>query len=434
MRSMKKRLYLPVLFLTMMLAASPAGAYQTRSSRFNSAAVTGNRAADMVSTAMAQKGRTQSSMGYTEPWCADFVLDCARRAGIPTSVIPYTTAADAACGSFYNHLVRMGAQKISQGAAKPGDLVFYYCKTCGSYTHVGIYAGNGYYIEGNMSSAGKGSHVMYYNTNYGHSSTHRTNTGHVERRFLRPKYEDNNVAYAQVSLMCSTFTYNMLSHKPGVTVKLNGKALAQGTDYTLQYANTVNAGTASVKITAKGKYVGTKTVTYKIHPYDISGLKGFSVSDQVYTGKQLKPGIRFAGTRAVGNMITKSGQIRVSYGANKKMGKGTVTVKGIGNLTGSRTLTFLITPKKTSGLQTTIRAGRVTLKWGIQSNTAGYEISWRKAWGGSWSTRTSGSASCVLSLSRLTKYEARVRAYIYVDGRKVYGAWSDTKTFTTKLF
>ena len=57
--------------------------------------------------------------------------------------------------------------------------------------------------------------------------------------------------------------------KPALTVKttLNKKAvsLAAGTDYTAKYTNNIYAGTATVTLTGKGNYTGTRTVTFKIN-------------------------------------------------------------------------------------------------------------------------------------------------------------------------
>ena len=55
--------------------------------------------------------------------------------------------------------------------------------------------------------------------------------------------------------------------KPKPVVKYGGTTLKQGTDYTLSYKNNVKAGsTATITITGKGSFKGTKTVTFKIGP------------------------------------------------------------------------------------------------------------------------------------------------------------------------
>lgn len=54
--------------------------------------------------------------------------------------------------------------------------------------------------------------------------------------------------------------------KASVTVKDGSTLLKNGVDYTLTYKNCKNIGTASVTITGKGDYTGSKTLTYKIVP------------------------------------------------------------------------------------------------------------------------------------------------------------------------
>ena len=52
--------------------------------------------------------------------------------------------------------------------------------------------------------------------------------------------------------------------EPKVTVKDGGRALAEGTDYTVAYANNTAVGTATVTITGMDNYTGTRTVTFAI--------------------------------------------------------------------------------------------------------------------------------------------------------------------------
>ena len=59
-----------------------------------------------------------------------------------------------------------------------------------------------------------------------------------------------------------TYTGKALTPKP--TVKVGSTVLKEGTDYSLSYKNNVNVGTATVTITGKGNYTGTKPATFKI--------------------------------------------------------------------------------------------------------------------------------------------------------------------------
>ncbi|MEY8390586.1 glycoside hydrolase family 3 C-terminal domain-containing protein [Lachnospiraceae bacterium 45-W7] len=71
--------------------------------------------------------------------------------------------------------------------------------------------------------------------------------------------------------------------KPGVKVSLNGSVLKNGTDYTVSYKNNKNIGTATITITGKGTYTGTKSASFKIVPKKTASLKAVSK-----TKKQVK--------------------------------------------------------------------------------------------------------------------------------------------------
>ena len=60
--------------------------------------------------------------------------------------------------------------------------------------------------------------------------------------------------------------YNGSAQTQKPVVKLGSTTLTEGTDYTVTYSNNTDAGTATVTITGKGNYQGTKKVTFKILP------------------------------------------------------------------------------------------------------------------------------------------------------------------------
>ena len=72
----------------------------------------------------------------------------------------------------------------------------------------------------------------------------------------------------RVKLSATTYTYNGKVQKPSVTVKdSKGKALKNGTDYTVSYPKGMkNVGKYTVKVTLKGNYSGSKSMTYNINP------------------------------------------------------------------------------------------------------------------------------------------------------------------------
>ena len=73
-----------------------------------------------------------------------------------------------------------------------------------------------------------------------------------------------------VKVKDQTYTYTGAAIKPAVTVKYGKTKLKKGTDYTVSYKNNVDAGTATVKVKGKGKYTGSKKVTFTIEPAKLS--------------------------------------------------------------------------------------------------------------------------------------------------------------------
>ncbi len=122
--------------------------------------------------------------------------------------------------------------------------------------------------------------------------------------------------------------------RPTVKVKYGSTTLTNGKDYTVSYSRASKAGsTVTIKISGKGKYTGTVTRKVKIVRKPVSQLKIKGVpSVRKYTGKSIRPGISVY----YGSTKLKSGRdYTVSYGQNKKKGKGTIVITGKGNYSGT---------------------------------------------------------------------------------------------------
>ena len=146
---------------------------------------------------------------------------------------------------------------------------------------------------------------------------------------------------ADFKLSQTSYTYTGSARKPSVTVTYKGNKLVEGTDYTLTYKKNVNAGTATVNVNGNGEYSGTAPIKFTITPCTISNsrITISGISAKTYTGKAL--------TQAVvvkdGNKTLTSGtDYKVTYKNNTNAGTATVTIKGIGNYTGSVNKTFTI--------------------------------------------------------------------------------------------
>ncbi len=87
-----------------------------------------------------------------------------------------------------------------------------------------------------------------------------------------------NVDEYNISVVPKSGIYSGSAIKPSVRLTdLNGNKLVKDTDFTVSYSNNVNIGTATIKITGKGNYAGTDTVTFKITPPSMSAPSSFKV-------------------------------------------------------------------------------------------------------------------------------------------------------------
>lgn len=85
----------------------------------------------------------------------------------------------------------------------------------------------------------------------------------------------SSLADCKLALSKYIFNYTGKAITPAVTVKYNGKTLKLGTHYAVEYKNNVKPGIATVIIKGKAEagYTGSKSITFKILPGKVSGLK-----------------------------------------------------------------------------------------------------------------------------------------------------------------
>jgi hypothetical protein len=148
-----------------------------------------------------------------------------------------------------------------------------------------------------------------------------------------------------VDELTGTFVYTGSAQTPAVTVKQAGTTteLTLGTDYTVAYTNNVNVGTATVTVTGKGNYAGTKTVTFQITPKPLTdGMVTLSATSFMYSGNEQRPSVSVTDTD-LGIQLTRDAQYTVIYPTDMiSQGVKTITVKGLGNYTGEITKTYVI--------------------------------------------------------------------------------------------
>ena len=160
---------------------------------------------------------------------------------------------------------------------------------------------------------------------------------------IRIQVNAANIGRVATLVQPNDATWTGSAIKPTVTVKgtdpLTGKALKNGTDYTVTYKNNVKPGTATVTITGKGNYKGSLSKTFKINRPSVKSAT-VSVANAKWTGKALtpKPTVKLGS-----KTLTAGTDYTVTYKNNVRPGTATVTITGEGNYTGTVSKTFKIT-------------------------------------------------------------------------------------------
>lgn len=134
---------------------------------------------------------------------------------------------------------------------------------------------------------------------------------------------------AQVTLAQTEYEYNGEAFKPAVTsVVVNGITLENGKDYTVDYKDNIDAGDkAKAIVTFMGNYTGSVTAYFTItSPLPNVKDATLTIADQTYTGKQITPDV--STITIAGQTFTKDKDYTVTYGENKNVGYGQITLTG----------------------------------------------------------------------------------------------------------
>lgn len=168
--------------------------------------------------------------------------------------------------------------------------------------------------------------------------------------------DKTDISTCSITLSKNRYNYDGSAKKPSVTVKNGFDTLTYAADYTVEYRDNTNVGTASAVITGIGNYGGTKTVTFTISraaAADISTCAViFARGEFVYDGTPKTPEVT---VKLKGAVLEKDKDYTVAYEDNIAPGKAKVIITGIGSYSGKREATY---PIKAS------QYVKNTFKWG----------------------------------------------------------------------
>lgn len=208
------------------------------------------------------------------------------------------------------------------------------------------------------------------NTNAGTASvtlTAKENSDYYGSRTVNFQIKGTEIKKARIEGFQSTISYTGEARTQNATLILNkGKAdektLVINQDYTVAYANNINAGKATMTITGIGAFSGTVKKTFTVGKVNLKNATGVNVSfaeAEPVKVLQDKSGAKAIVNVAYGDkLLVPDVDYKVSYAANKAVGTAKVSVKGLGNYTGDlkNILTFEITPKELSDDTITVDA------------------------------------------------------------------------------
>lgn len=138
------------------------------------------------------------------------------------------------------------------------------------------------------------------------------------------------------------YAYEGKAIKGNETVKDGKEVLDSGKDYKASYQNNKNLGKATITIKGIGNYKGTKKVSYTIVKRSVRSVTCHYKKTRSYTGRWVKPNV----TLKVGKVkLKKNRDYTLVYRNNLQIGKASVVIRGMGNFTGKKTVTFKIVPQ-----------------------------------------------------------------------------------------
>ncbi len=258
---------------------------------------------------------------------------------------------------------------------------------------------------------------------------------------------------SEVKLSQKEYIYDGKEKTPKVTVKTSeGKTLKEGKHYTVTYPEKRSSvGNYKVTVEFKGNYSGKKKLTFKIRVgttssltaksyvntvklswKSVKGSTGYSI--YVYNAETMKYE-KYADTKKTSIKIKS-----LKSGTKHKFRVKAYTVAGDKTYYSEayKSVSAYTKPAeaKISKLSSK-KKGTVTLKWKNNRDADGYRIVYADNSDFKFPVRITVDdgdtvSKTIKKLKSGKKYYFKVRAYIYVNGEKVYGAYSATKKITVK--
>lgn len=174
-----------------------------------------------------------------------------------------------------------------------------------------------------------------------------------------------DLSEAAVSFAAPSFAYTGGPIEPAVTVKVVGRTLVEGTDYTVAYdsASNVNVGTSTVTVTGMGNYTGEATATFaiaKARPVISAADKKVVATKTVRLGATVRSGAGALTYKSLSAKVATVSETGVVRGVAAGTAKVTVSCAGDDNHeAASKTVTITVS-RASSTLKASAKKKSVT--------------------------------------------------------------------------
>ena len=239
--------------------------------------------------------------------------------------------------------------------------------------------------------------------------------------------------------------------EPAITVKDTVGKVISASNYSVTYANNVNVGTATVKVTFNGKiYTGSLSQKFTITKANnkITGTTSYTK-----VAKSTTQSFTLNAKATGGKMTYKSNNKNATVNSAGKVtiaknfsGKAVITVTAGNNnyKTATKKVTITVKPAAVtlkSVKNTTVKnasKGKFTITWNKLSYATGYQIQYSansSFKSGNKTVNVKGASTVSKAITGLAKnktYYVRIRTYKTIAGKNVFSAWSAKKSVKIK--
>lgn len=240
---------------------------------------------------------------------------------------------------------------------------------------------------------------------------------------LKAIYKDEAASYAEIQNKLDAATDKLNN----AMSKLNGTSGGSGKDDNGNIDKPDNGNTDKPNTPDTGNKDDSNT-----KQETILSKMALSATKYAYNGKTHTPSVKVYDQK--GKMLSAD-RYTVKYSSGRKnLGSYTVSVYGKGDVTGTASAKYVITPAKMK--TPSVKAGKkkITVKWKkLGGGSQSYQIYVLKKGTKKAKYYTStGSSKTIKKLSKKKYYYTKIRSYKKINGKTYYGAWSNAKKVKVK--